>query len=49
MHNKITKSLYVNYSSILWISFLEKTITIEAEKSTIKAVMISDIKITFQE
>jgi hypothetical protein len=39
----------VCYSSKARLSFFEKTITMDAEKSTIKVVMIIDISITFHE
>ena len=37
------------FSSKPWLSFFEKTRTIDVEKSTINAVIISDISITFHE
>lgn len=37
-----------NYSSMPWLTFFEKTITIEVEKSNTNTVIINDISITFQ-
>jgi hypothetical protein len=47
--NPVQFANHTSHSSNPWISFFEKTNTIEAEKSIINPLIIIDMRITFHE